>query len=116
MIQRLTKMIGTGFRKIIKKDTFTHQTFTYFVPSPPERKSGYREKQFDKIVFDLLQKGYSIDNIHTENNSHGMWIILTLKTYKDDLEADLNFPEPVDGQTTFNSPKKEHVEGLYYID
>ena len=25
------------------------KTFTYFIPAPPHRKNGYREKEFDKM-------------------------------------------------------------------
>lgn len=70
------------------------RTFTYFIPSPPSRKSGYQEKEFDHIVSYLIKKGLDIIDIKLEslNTSHssGLWIICILgaKT-KDLLDQDL---------------------------
>jgi hypothetical protein len=54
------------------------KTFTYFIPAPPNRKSGYREKEFDKIFFELLKKDFEILNFKTQSAQNGMWIICLL--------------------------------------
>ena len=33
------------------------KTFTYFIPTPPKRKSGFREREFDKIMHGILSEG-----------------------------------------------------------
>ncbi len=59
------------------------QTFTYFIPAPPERKQGYREKSFDQIIQKLTKMDFHIIDIKTQainNNSRsGMWAIVTLR-------------------------------------
>ncbi len=57
--------------------------FTYFIPAPPKRKSGYQEKEFDKIINGILKKGFEVQQITTSplstSLSSGMWVICTLK-------------------------------------
>ncbi len=72
------------------------KTFTYFIPAPPSRSTGYREKQFDKLVFELIQKGHDILSIHTQalntKQSSGMWVIFELGAKTQQAkELDLNF-------------------------
>ncbi len=59
------------------------QTFTYYIPSPPDRDSGYREKQFDKVFYDFINQGFEIISINTVPNtgpkSSGMWYIATIR-------------------------------------
>ena len=65
-------------------------TFTYFIPSPPLRKSGYREVEFDKIMKGILEIGFEIDNLQTVPTTHGIYIIIILKTQnKKVLQLDL---------------------------
>ncbi len=75
------------------------KTFTYFIPSPPSRQKGYREKEFDKLIYDLTQQGHDIISLHTQalstEASSGMWVIcqlgaLTPEAAKLDLEFDSN--------------------------
>lgn len=59
------------------------QTFTYYIPSPPERDSGYREKQFDKVFYEFINQGLEIISINTVANtgpnSSGMWYVATVR-------------------------------------
>lgn len=59
------------------------QTFTYFIPAPPSRKLGYREKAFDGIVKEISKNGFDITDIKTQSIGHksssGMWVILILR-------------------------------------
>ncbi len=60
------------------------KTFTYYVPAPPKRNHGYREKEFDKIFHGLMSSGdYELVNMQTQSVSNadqaGLFIVLTLK-------------------------------------
>ncbi len=62
------------------------QTFTYFIPAPPFRTTGYQEKELDKVLFELCEKGYQIVDIKTQSispsdnqNCSGMWVICLLQ-------------------------------------
>ena len=67
------------------------QTFTYFIPSPPKRDIGYREKQFDKYFYEFINKGYEIISINTQQcsdpNQSGMWFICTVRATNQDTQA-----------------------------
>ncbi len=60
------------------------QTFTYFIPCPPARKTSYREKKFDRIMSQVLNRGYKIINFKTQHINReemsGMWIVFVLKS------------------------------------
>lgn len=64
-----------------KKTTRLYQsTFTYFIPSPPKRSDGYREREIDKITRGMTQEGFNIDNVLMESVDHGVFVIFTLST------------------------------------
>ncbi len=66
----------------VKQSVFK-TSFTYFIPSPPHRKSGYREREFDKIMQGILNSGFEIDYINTESVTtpqSGMYVFAILKT------------------------------------
>ena len=93
------------------------QTFTYFIPaSSKERKSGYREREFDQILYDFLKKGFEVISINTESHSppsgqSGMWIICLVRpTNKKTAVAPYSSTHTMSEQ----SPKK--IEGLYQIN
>jgi hypothetical protein len=54
-------------------------TFTYFIPDPPGRKSGYREIEFDKIMRGILESGHDIESIQTQSSTHGMFVLMVLR-------------------------------------
>jgi hypothetical protein len=103
-------------------ERFTHkkiQTFTYFIPAPPARRTGYREKSFDSIIEDLVAKGFRILDINTcpvsNSNAPGLWIIVKLQsTSKEsyDLKA-TDFPQEMvnDGATQIQSTKVAEQNG-----
>lgn len=79
-------------------------TFTYYIPAPPPRSTGYREKEFDYQFYQFVSNGYRPLSIqtasHTGPNHSGMWIVCTVETTKEDLcELDFN----VDNLTTNSS-------------
>jgi hypothetical protein len=54
------------------------KTFTYFIPAPPHRKNGYREKEFDKIMAGILQSGFELMDLKTVGMENGMFIVALL--------------------------------------
>lgn len=74
----------------------TLKTFTYFLPAPPQRKTGYREKEFDKIIQGIIQSGFEIVQMQTQSVSTGVFIIVTLSASSKkiaDLDANLDMQE-----------------------
>lgn len=99
---------------------FKMQTFTFFIPSPPARSSGYREKQFDKLFYEFINRGYKIINFTTQASSagekhSGMWIICLVQATNAEAEK-LNLEDIMVEKLKNASQVKEEVDGLYYID
>jgi hypothetical protein len=70
-------------------------TFTYFIPSPPSRKNGYREVELDKIMRGILDSGFELESFSTEGTSTGVFFFATLSTkskkvYESDLKQDIH--------------------------
>lgn len=65
------------------KKTGLKSTFTYYIPAPPARKSGYREREFDKIMRGILNSGHEIVDLHTHSvggpDNSGLYIVAVLK-------------------------------------
>lgn len=96
------------------------QSFTFFLPSPPARATGYREKQFDKLFYEFINRGYRVLNFTTQasssgGNHSGMWIICLVQATNDEAE-NLNLDDINIDQIKGKAQVKEEVEGLYYID
>ena len=93
------------------------QTFTYFIPSPPSRKTGYQEKKFDSITQVISNSGLKIIKLSTQSlsteKSSGMWVNLVLKANtiqgtKVDLSKLIDDLEFITQET--------EVEGVYQLD
>lgn len=74
---------------------FGKRTFTYYIPSPPHRKSGYQEKEFDHIFHYLMQQDFDILDFKlasaNSETSSGVWIVCLLGALTQEaLEVDLN--------------------------
>lgn len=58
------------------------EIFTYYLPAPPPRKSGYREREFDQICNKILELGASVDRINMQtdarSNAGGLWVLLEI--------------------------------------
>ena len=55
------------------------QTFTYFIPAPPPRKTGYREREFDTLFSLIASLGGVNFHLTTQSVSgagQGMWVIV----------------------------------------
>lgn len=84
-----TRLVRSG-KKIYRT------TFTYFIPAPPQRKTGYREIEFDKIMRGILETGFELESLHTENVDNGIFLIGVLKTQNKkifDTDLHLNIHE-----------------------
>lgn len=68
---------------ITKRNKGKIHSFTYFIPAPPKRQSGYREKQFDKVFFEFINRGFEILSVHTQalsgHDQPGMWVMITVQ-------------------------------------
>ena len=72
------------------------KTFTYYIPAPPHRKSGYREREFDKIMQGILQSGFELVDLHTQAVSDGLFVLAVLKVPNEKvgkLDKDLDLHE-----------------------
>ncbi len=116
MFKRLLVLLG-----FIKKETkdYRIQSFTFFIPSPPHRSSGYREKQFDKLFYEFINRGYKILHFSTQacsgENHSGMWVVFVVKALNEKAE-ELNLNDDLSEHLKSSSNVKSEVEGLYYID
>ncbi len=54
-------------------------TFTYYIPAPPSRKTGYREREFDKILTGIMQSGFEVKSLQTQSVKEGMFVVAILK-------------------------------------
>jgi hypothetical protein len=102
-----------GFKKVYKI-----QSFTFFIPSPPPRPSGYREKQFDKIFYEFINRGYDILNFTTQASTgekqSGMWLVFIVQAKNKEAEA-LNLDEFF--HDTINKIiDRENIDGLCLED
>lgn len=76
-------MISSIKTLLSKEDKYiTTRTFTYFVPAPPNRKTGYQEKEFDQICSYLISKDFDLLDIKMESFANetaaGVWILCIL--------------------------------------
>lgn len=135
LLSRICSFFGKGFDGNI-------QTFTYFIPAPPARKSGYREKTFDGLTRQLSNKGFEIVDIKTQaissNEQPGIYVILKLRAttadakqlspsdfpeeFTNDLESTLGHMNPHNAnEKSIELPNssedgEDEVKGIYYID
>lgn len=78
------------------KKTETVQTFTWFLPAPTHRKSGFREREFDKIMKGILSSGFKLLEMQTQSVDSGVYIIALLSAPSKkiaNLDQDLDLQE-----------------------
>ena len=68
---------NSGKRKNLVK------TFTFYIPAPPHRKTGYREREFDKIMQGILTSGFELLNLQAQPvggpDNSGLFLVATIK-------------------------------------
>ena len=117
MIYRLFPFLKVFLKT--QKD-YKMQSFTFFIPAPPGRMSGYREKNFDKLFYEFINRGYKVINFSTQacltgDKQSGMWIVCLVQATNEEAEK-LNLDDIFLDQLKNKSQVKEEIEGLYYID
>lgn len=102
-----------------EKKNYKIQSFTFFIPAPPARSTSYREKQFDKLFYEFINRGYKILHFGTEacagGNHSGMWVIFVVQATNAEAEK-LNLHDEFNSQFKDKAQVKDEIEGLYYID
>lgn len=78
------------------KKFYATKTFTYYLPSPPLRKTGYQEKEYDSIVQSIIEHGFEIIDInitsHSSEEKSGVWIVCHIGAQtKEIFESNINF-------------------------
>mgnify|MGYP000330210512 CR=1 FL=1 len=73
-------MLNSIFNK--KNPYFGTKTFTYYIPAPPIRKTGYQEREFDSLMSGLTKMGFEIIDFklssHGSESKSGMWVVCLL--------------------------------------
>jgi hypothetical protein len=108
---RISGAIRMSIRqKASSKNLKQIKTFTYFIPAPPNRKTGYREKEFDKIMNGILQSGFEILDLQTQSVETGVFIFAQIKANSKktfDLDKDLDIQDKFKLQHSHTSPEFE---------
>lgn len=118
-----SKINGSNMINLLKtflfktKKNFKIQSFTFYIPSPPSRTTGYREKQFDKLFYEFINKGYEILEFKTATSSgekqSGMWLVFIVRALNESSEL-LNLDHYFHDNLK-NSHTETEIDGLYYI-
>lgn len=70
-------MIKSVLAKIWPPRYYGIKSFSYFLPAPPKRASGYQEKEFDQLISHLSSQGYELIDIKIQSYSTeaqaGIW-------------------------------------------
>ena len=110
----------TRLLSLLTREEKLFQSFTYYIPSPPDRKFGYQEKNFDQIINYILQHNYKINQLKSTPNGQdkhsGMWVICIFECSKKNA---LVHPLPqLLKKFALNSESsgKDEIPGLYYIN
>lgn len=87
-------MFLSGLASLMGKKSYKKiKTLTYYLPSPPDRKTGYQEKEFDHITSYLIGKNFDIIDFKMQasssEKSSGVWILCLLGA-KTQQAADMN--------------------------
>lgn len=75
------------------------KTFTFYIPAPPHRKTGYREREFDKIMQGILTSGFELLDLKIQAvggaDNSGLFLVATIKakdkkTFETDIGLDIH--------------------------
>ena len=83
---------------------FPTKILTYFIPAPLPRKSGYREKEWDKLLNNLLDQGAELLDIKMAAVSGpdvaGLWVTAVLKIKNPHMNFDFDSTHSSAGQSS----------------
>lgn len=84
----LLSLVKKAFLKNEKKQIT--RVFTYYIPAPPARKVGYREKEFDQVINYICDHGHKLLDIttapHSQDERAGVWAICRFQTLTEDAK------------------------------
>lgn len=87
------------------------KTFTFYIPAPPHRKTGYREREFDKIMQGILTSGFELVDLQIQavggSDNSGLFIVSTIKAQNEKawkLDVELDIQEKFKLAHTHSSP------------
>ena len=70
------------FKSLFKQKFYATRTFTYYIPAPPARKTGYQEREFDSIIDHIKELGFELLDFKLESHNHetqgGLWVLCIL--------------------------------------
>ena len=103
-------MFSLGNKKAHKKAKYLAiKSFTYYLPSPPTRKNGYQEKEFDQVFAHLLARGYDLIDFKMQstsgNDQNGVWLCCILGVNKPELvnlNVQIDYSEIANSSPTVN--------------
>ncbi len=91
------------------------QSFTCFIPSPPERSTLYREKHFDRILTTIFNSGFELERIEmsecTSAKQSGIWVLLIVRP-QNKIASTMDLNKFLEAQIKSN----ETIEGLYFLE
>lgn len=107
----IMKKLILFFRKIgLLGSPYKIQSFTFYIPAPPLRNSGYREKHFDQMFYEFINHGFKIISVNTQSHvgekHSGMWFICVAQALTEKADQ-LNLSDLYE--------KIEKTEGLYHL-
>jgi len=110
---KISNIIKSCFSLNKRKQDKVVESFTYYVPAPNKRDTGYREKEFDRIFTDFINRGYQIIEIKVVSSSDqqqsGFWFICIVESLSSNKREELISPDE-------GEKEQEQIEGLYYFD
>lgn len=97
--------------RVLFPNSYKLHSFTYYIPAPPMRKSGYRETEFDQNLFQFINQGHDLVDIKPQSNpgvdQSGLWVLVLVRDRRP------NQKPPV--FSDFDQKESETIEGLYQI-
>ncbi len=67
---------------IFSKKIYKKKIFTYYIPAPPNRRSGYQEKEFDALIAHIQNLGFEVLDFklqsHSTEEKSGLWVVCIL--------------------------------------
>ncbi len=92
------------------------ETFTYFIPAPPVRPTGYREKDFDTICKTINSYGLEYKILDTIGHPNGFWIIIKIIGSKHEIDHAFNDIRLIDFKINLEGTNLEFDEEAFVIE
>lgn len=68
-----------------QKENSSSEIFTYFIPAPPTRPMGYREKDFDTICKTIISHDLKLKILKTVPHQNGLWVMILISGQADKI-------------------------------